>query len=289
MARLVGINHVALEVGDLDAALALYRRLFDFELRGRSGSMAFIDIGDQFLALGRGPLPAARRRPPLRPRRRRQGGRPRRDRGRGPRAGRHRPPARLPRPVGQPDRDRRLPRHPVRAGRAGQAQARDRGAGEDREGPRGDRRARPRLTLRGVLVRSWAIRPIEDPRRDDIMCRGKGRRPESEGLETRMGRKTWAALALGVAASAMTAAPAGAATVTVTGRRGHPRRDRAGRTAVDPQHGRRRGGRRSPAPSRRTASRSSGPVGMRRRRSTATRSPRPVASTTRATVPTRSR
>ena len=51
VARLVGINHVALEVGDLDAALALYRRLFDFELRGRSGSMAFIDIGDQFLAL----------------------------------------------------------------------------------------------------------------------------------------------------------------------------------------------------------------------------------------------
>ena len=54
MARLVGINHVALEVGDLDAALALYRRLFDFELRGRSGSQAFIDIGDQFLALAEG-------------------------------------------------------------------------------------------------------------------------------------------------------------------------------------------------------------------------------------------
>ena len=54
MARLVGINHVALEVGDLDAALALYGRLFDFALRGRSGSMAFIDIGDQFLALAEG-------------------------------------------------------------------------------------------------------------------------------------------------------------------------------------------------------------------------------------------
>ena len=54
MARLVGINHVALEVGDLDAARALEGRLFDFALRGRSGSMAFFDIGDQFLALAEG-------------------------------------------------------------------------------------------------------------------------------------------------------------------------------------------------------------------------------------------
>jgi lactoylglutathione lyase len=53
-ARLVGINHVALEVGDLDAALALYRRLFSFELRGRSPGMAFIDMGDQFLAIAEG-------------------------------------------------------------------------------------------------------------------------------------------------------------------------------------------------------------------------------------------
>jgi lactoylglutathione lyase len=52
--RLVGINHVALEVGDLDAALALYARLFSFELRGRSRGMAFIDMGDQFLALSQG-------------------------------------------------------------------------------------------------------------------------------------------------------------------------------------------------------------------------------------------
>ena len=49
-ARLVGVNHVALEVGDVDAALGLYGRLFSFELRGRAGSMAFIDMGDQFLA-----------------------------------------------------------------------------------------------------------------------------------------------------------------------------------------------------------------------------------------------
>jgi predicted enzyme related to lactoylglutathione lyase len=53
-ARLVGINHVALEVGDLEAALAFYRRLFDFELRGRGQGMAFIDMGDQFLALAEG-------------------------------------------------------------------------------------------------------------------------------------------------------------------------------------------------------------------------------------------
>jgi lactoylglutathione lyase len=49
--RLVGINHVALEVGDLDEALAFYGRIFDFELRGRIPGMAFIDMGDQFIAL----------------------------------------------------------------------------------------------------------------------------------------------------------------------------------------------------------------------------------------------
>ena len=55
MARLVGINHVALEVGDLDEALAWYGRFFAFELRGRIGDrMAFVDLGDQFLALARG-------------------------------------------------------------------------------------------------------------------------------------------------------------------------------------------------------------------------------------------
>ena len=55
-ARLIGVNHVALEVGDLEAALALYGRLFDFELRGRTPGAAFIDMGDQFIAVmeGRG-------------------------------------------------------------------------------------------------------------------------------------------------------------------------------------------------------------------------------------------
>jgi lactoylglutathione lyase len=54
VARLVGINHVALEVSDLEDALELYGRLFDFELRGRSPGAAFIDIGDQFLAISEG-------------------------------------------------------------------------------------------------------------------------------------------------------------------------------------------------------------------------------------------
>jgi len=49
--RLLGINHVALEVGDIDEALAFYGRFFAFELRGRGEKMAFIDLGDQFLAL----------------------------------------------------------------------------------------------------------------------------------------------------------------------------------------------------------------------------------------------
>ncbi|MCU4740267.1 VOC family protein [Natronoglomus mannanivorans] len=50
-ARLVGINHVALEVGDIDEALEFYGSLFAFDLRGRSESNAFLDMGDQFLAL----------------------------------------------------------------------------------------------------------------------------------------------------------------------------------------------------------------------------------------------
>jgi lactoylglutathione lyase len=57
--KLVGINHVALEVGDIDEALAFYGRIFDLVLRGRSTQMAFIDIGDQFIALSRGRTQAA--------------------------------------------------------------------------------------------------------------------------------------------------------------------------------------------------------------------------------------
>jgi catechol 2,3-dioxygenase-like lactoylglutathione lyase family enzyme len=63
-ARLIGINHVALEVGDIEEALAFYRGLFGFELRGRVGSrMAFLDAGDQFVALSAaGDSPADRDR-----------------------------------------------------------------------------------------------------------------------------------------------------------------------------------------------------------------------------------
>ena len=53
-ARAIGFNHVALEVGDIDQALAFYGRLFAFELRSRSETDAFIDLGDQFLALQKG-------------------------------------------------------------------------------------------------------------------------------------------------------------------------------------------------------------------------------------------
>ncbi len=57
--RMVGFNHVALEVGDIESALAFYGRVFDFELRSKSDSMAFIDLGDQFLALQKGRAQAA--------------------------------------------------------------------------------------------------------------------------------------------------------------------------------------------------------------------------------------
>ncbi|MDX6412697.1 MAG: hypothetical protein QOH23_107 [Gaiellaceae bacterium] len=55
MPRLVGVNHVALEVGDLDEALQFWSSIFgELELRGRGRSMAFIDMGDQFIALAQG-------------------------------------------------------------------------------------------------------------------------------------------------------------------------------------------------------------------------------------------
>ena len=55
MARAVGINHVALEVGDVDEAIAFWERIFgELEFRGRSAGMAFIDLGDQFVALEQG-------------------------------------------------------------------------------------------------------------------------------------------------------------------------------------------------------------------------------------------
>jgi catechol 2,3-dioxygenase-like lactoylglutathione lyase family enzyme len=60
VARLVGINHVAVQVGDLDEMLAFLGKLVDdLQLRGRSGGMAFVDLGDQFIALERVAEPVA--------------------------------------------------------------------------------------------------------------------------------------------------------------------------------------------------------------------------------------
>ena len=58
-AKLVGLNHIALEVGDVAKALEFYGRIFEFELRGRGSRMAFIDMGDQFIAVA-----ASRTQPP---------------------------------------------------------------------------------------------------------------------------------------------------------------------------------------------------------------------------------
>jgi lactoylglutathione lyase len=57
--RAIGFNHVALEVGDIEEALEFYGRIFDFQLRGKSSTMAFIDLGDQFIALQAGRKQAA--------------------------------------------------------------------------------------------------------------------------------------------------------------------------------------------------------------------------------------
>ena len=58
-ARALGINHVVLEVGDLEAALEFYGAIFDFTLRGKSEHNAFIDLGDQFIQLSLGKTQAA--------------------------------------------------------------------------------------------------------------------------------------------------------------------------------------------------------------------------------------
>jgi lactoylglutathione lyase len=58
---MVGINHIALAVGDVDDAVEFYGRIFDLELRGKVAGMAFLDMGDQFLALAEGDDPVADR------------------------------------------------------------------------------------------------------------------------------------------------------------------------------------------------------------------------------------
>lgn len=52
--KAIGVNHIAFEVHDLDRTLEWYGRYFEFELRGRRGGMAWIDLGDQFIALSEG-------------------------------------------------------------------------------------------------------------------------------------------------------------------------------------------------------------------------------------------
>ena len=58
--RLVGLNHIALQVGNVEEALTFYGRIFRFTLRGRQPGAAFIDMGDQFIALMEGPIRAER-------------------------------------------------------------------------------------------------------------------------------------------------------------------------------------------------------------------------------------
>ncbi len=55
--RLVGINHVAIEVGDIEEALAFYGKIFDFTLRGKRAGNAFIELGDQFINMMETPTP----------------------------------------------------------------------------------------------------------------------------------------------------------------------------------------------------------------------------------------
>ena len=57
--RMIGFNHIALEVGDIEEALAFYGRIFEFALRGKNDTIAFIDLGDQFIALQKGRKQAA--------------------------------------------------------------------------------------------------------------------------------------------------------------------------------------------------------------------------------------
>ena len=175
--RLVGINHVALEVGDLEEALEFYGAIF--ELRGidREPGMAFIDMGDQFIALSQGRA------------------QPRDDERHfglvvddkaGTRAALEQPErrsspaaARLPGSLGQPDPGRRLPRHPVHEGSAGDprngtrppTQTRHR----DRPAPRqGTRLARP--TRDWFSRSSPRCRQTSRGRRDGVGTDPRGRR-----------------------------------------------------------------------------------------------------------------
>jgi catechol 2,3-dioxygenase-like lactoylglutathione lyase family enzyme len=134
-ARLVGINHVALEVGDVDEALDFYGRFFELELRGRVRGMAFVDLGDQFLALAEGRAAA--------PDRHRHFGLVVDDK-EAVRAALVEAGVEVSRgrsldfrdPWRQPGRSRRLPRHPVHEGAVDPRGDGARRAGEEREGRR---------------------------------------------------------------------------------------------------------------------------------------------------------
>lgn len=73
--RLLGFNHVAIEVGNIEEALEFYGSLFAFELRSREPGMAFINLGDQFPRAPGNTRPVSDRRPPFRPCRGGQGSR----------------------------------------------------------------------------------------------------------------------------------------------------------------------------------------------------------------------
>ena len=48
------MNHIALEVDDVDAALEWYGRIFELGEIEWHGRMAFVDMGDQFIAFSEG-------------------------------------------------------------------------------------------------------------------------------------------------------------------------------------------------------------------------------------------
>ena len=60
--RLVGINHIALEVGNIEEALDFYGKIFDFTLRAKRPGNAFVELGDQFINLMETPTPHEDRR-----------------------------------------------------------------------------------------------------------------------------------------------------------------------------------------------------------------------------------
>ncbi len=56
-ARALGLHHVALDVDDIDTALAFYGRLFEFTLLDKTDASAFLDLSNQFIVLQKSPAP----------------------------------------------------------------------------------------------------------------------------------------------------------------------------------------------------------------------------------------